>query len=145
MMDSHGRPTSFPPKRSESAKRYKNVLRRACRHIFLRIIATTLWFGSVAACAPTVEYGVRPKTDALAKLTAAESTKEDIRLVLGEPRGRGVARFSQDPIPRNLWYYEYIRSDGQTIDLKVLIVLLKNDVYDGHFWFSSVDVLEVME
>jgi hypothetical protein len=100
---------------------------------------------AVAACAPTIEYGARPKTDALSKLSATVSKKEDIRLALGEPRGHGKARFAQDLVPRDLWFYEYVRTDGQTIDLKMLIVLLKDDVYDGHFWFSSVDIPKLME
>lgn len=144
-MASYGRPTSFPPKHNKIGGRENSNAQWNWLRLIVRMIVVTLWLASVAACASTVEYGVKPKTDALASLKAAESTKKDVRLLLGEPRGRGMARISQDPAPRDLWFYEYVRSDGQTIDLKMLIVLFKDDIYDGHFWFSSVDVNQFME
>ena len=99
----------------------------------------------IAACAPTIEYGSKARTDALETLTISSSTAAEIESALGKPRGYGVARFALDLVPRDLWFYEYVRTDGKVIDLKILIVLLKDDRYDGHFWFSSVELLEPLE
>jgi hypothetical protein len=69
-------------------------------------------------------------------------------LHLGEPRGKGAAHLSPELPLRNVWYYEYVKGSGamtmtgempMTVDLKMLIVFLQGDVYDGYLWFSSVE------
>ena len=101
--------------------------------------------GIVGGCASTIEFGARPNTNTLVNLSVGQSTEEDIRFALGEPRGHGAARFSQDLITRDIWFYEYVRSDIKSIDVEILMVFLKDCSYDGHFWFSSVDILNPMQ
>jgi len=123
-MASNGQRTSFPRRCSESDVAAGITGRLAWLGSFAMKVASMACLGAAVACAPTIEYGAKPKTDALSSLSAAVSKKEDIRRVLGEPRGHGKARFAQDLMPRDLWFYEYVRTDGQAIDLKMLIVLL---------------------
>ncbi|MGE5303835.1 MAG: hypothetical protein ACM3TN_10945 [Alphaproteobacteria bacterium] len=96
----------------------------------------------LAACAPTLRYGTPPKVDQLAGLKPGVSTAAQVRQALGEPRGYGMARLTVDPTPRTLWYYEYTEASGSRIDLKFLLVFLRQDQYEGHFWFSSANLLE---
>ncbi len=39
-------------------------------------------------------------------------------------------------------YYEYMEAEGLRIGLKLLVVFLREDRYDGHLWFSSAELLE---
>jgi outer membrane protein assembly factor BamE (lipoprotein component of BamABCDE complex) len=90
----------------------------------------------------TAIYGVQPNTDRLAQLVPGESRSSDVLLALGEPRGKGAAHLSPELPLRNVWYYEYVKGSGamtMTVNLKMLIVFLQGDVYDGYLWFSSVE------
>lgn len=95
----------------------------------------------------TVSYGVQPNTDRLVQLVPGKSRSSDVLLALGEPRGKGAAHLSPELPLRNVWYYEYVKASGSltgkgNVDLKMLIVFLHGDVYDGYLWFSSVDKLK---
>lgn len=107
----------------------------------------------LGGCA-SVTYGVAPRTDRLAQLTPGQSRSSDVLLALGEPRGRGAAHLSATIPIRNVWFYEFVKSNmglyetlklsmGQTgsgsVDLKMLVVFMHGDVYDGYLWFSSVE------
>jgi hypothetical protein len=94
-------------------------------------------------CAPTLKYGSPPKVSSLESLKAGISTKADVLLALGEPRGKGAARFSVIPTPREIWFYEYTESDGSRIDLKLLLVFFDEEHYDGNLWFSSKQLLDI--
>lgn len=141
-MASLGLQTSSRPRLGRKTSRIAQEKRRFIVRFLARGIASLALFFIAVACAPTIEYGAKPQTDALETLTIASSTSDEIRLALGEPRGHGVARFAEDLIPRDLWFYEYVKSDGRAIDLKILVVLLKENRYDGHFWFSSVELID---
>lgn len=94
----------------------------------------------VTGCVPTVEFGAKPRTDSLQGLIIGESDKSDVVVALGEPRGNGGAEFARDAgKPREIWFYEYMRSDGKNIDLEMLLVFIHDDHYEGHLWFSSTD------
>ncbi len=97
----------------------------------------------LTACASQVIYGADPNTDALGRLVLGESTETDIRRIIGTPRGRGEALWSMDMTKRKLLFYEKVRSDGRAVDLKMLLILLKDGRYDGHLWFSSTDMLKL--
>ena len=92
----------------------------------------------VTACM-TVTHGVNPQTAGLAQLKPGESKSADVLLNLGEPRGKGTAHLSPEFPARDIWFYEYVKSDGHTVNLKMLIVFMNGDVYDGYLWFSSLD------
>jgi len=87
----------------------------------------------------TIHYGVMPQTDRLAELSIGESRQGDVLLVLGQPRGKGVANVSPEFDRRAIWFYEYVESDGKAVQVKMLLVYFVGNVYDGHLWFSSVE------
>ena len=93
----------------------------------------------------SVKYGSPPRTDRLPTLTVGVSTSADVLVALGEPRGRGAAHFSIDPTPRTIWSYEYAEAEGQRIGLKMLLVFLNQNRYEGHLWFSAATLLERTE
>jgi len=98
----------------------------------------------VTACTQSVTYGVKPQTDRLSILVRGKSTSADVLLALGEPRGRGAARLADQPdsARRDVLFYEFVQSGGSTVNLKMLIVFMREGTYDGHFWFSSVDSMK---
>ena len=90
----------------------------------------------------SVKYGVPPRTDRLGTLTVGVSSSADVLTALGEPRGRGAARFSIEPTRRTIWSYEYTEAEGTQIGLKMLLVFFNQDRYEGHLWFSSATLVE---
>lgn len=89
----------------------------------------------------TVTYGVKPQTDRLSQLLPKQSKAADVLLTLGEPRGKGVAHLSTELPSRDIWFYEFVQSNGSGMELKMLLVFFLGDTYDGHLWFSSVDAI----
>jgi len=86
-----------------------------------------------------IEYGWPPRTDPIETLRVGASSIGDVLLALGQPRGNGVVRFPVDPTPRQIWSYEQTRIDEEwRIHLKILLVFLRDERYDGHIWFSSL-------
>jgi hypothetical protein len=116
---------------------------RPTRYIDVRVslLLFLAAFVPLSGCV-TVSYGVQPNTDRLAQLVPGKSRSSDVLLALGEPRGKGAAHLSPELPLRNVWYYEYLKASGamtMNVDLKMLIVFLQGDVYDGYLWFSSVE------
>lgn len=111
---------------------------RMLRHITMELIAASLLFG----CATTMRVGTPPRTDRLKELTVGVSTVSDVLRALGEPRGSGAARNSVVLEPRKVLYYEYTEVEGQRIGLKLLLVFVRDDRYDGYLWFSSAQLIE---
>jgi hypothetical protein len=96
----------------------------------------------LAGCSVTL--GSLPKTDRLETLQRGISSRADVLLVLGEPRGHGMARLAGFPPPRReIWHYEYAHAKAFSgrIHLKFLWVFFREDRYEGHFWFSSDTLL----
>jgi len=106
----------------------------------LLLVSATVLGGCVS-----VSYGVKPRTDRLEQLTPGQSRGGDVLLALGEPRGKGGAHVSPDIPLRDVWYYELVKSSSSvlahntTVDLTMLVVFMKGDVYDGYLWFSHVE------
>ena len=118
----------------------RSVLATAAQQCALRLclVAATLWLEGCVS----VTYGVQAHTDRLAQLIPGQTRSSDVLLALGEPRGKGAAHLSPEMPLRNVWYYEYVRASGLTtmsVDLKMLLVFMRGDVYDGYLWFSSVE------
>jgi hypothetical protein len=126
-----------------------------CHSFFYKIpqlILGLLLAGILSACMPTIKFGVPPKVDRLGSLKVGTSTRSDVLMALGEPRGHGAARFSNAASLKHgvasyhdLWFYEYAESDGTNVQLKFLLVFMDQDRYNGHFWFSSSELMEVEE
>ena len=112
------------------------------RSTMLAIAASIALLGALTGCMPTITYGVKPQTDRLDKLVAGQSSAADVLLTLGEPRGKGMAHLSRELPPRDVWFYEFVQSDGKIVNLDMLIVFLLGDRYDGHLWFDSVDTMK---
>jgi len=83
------------------------------------------------------------------QLKKGVSTMEDVRRVLGEPTGSGaVFLASVQQNPQEIWFYQDIEltdiksSPGQ-LDLKIrqqiLVVFVRDRLFDGFMWFSNAD------
>ena len=100
---------------------------------------------AIMSCFPsTVRYGFPPQIGKLNTLTPGTSTSADIVLALGQPRGDGVARFSVEPTPRQIYYYEYVEAGTYSgkVELSMLLIFVRDGRYDGHLWFSSANQLQ---
>lgn len=97
------------------------------------------------ACATSLKYGSPPKVNQLSTLTPGISTKSDVLSVFGKPRGYGAGHYSAETAPREIWFYDYMETDGSRTDLKFLLVFFETDRYDGHLWFSSSALLDTGE
>ena len=87
-----------------------------------------------------IEFGYQPNFERLDSLEIGISSKTDVLLALGQPRGEGAAEFNpQAGRPRRIWFYEYFRTINKDVDLTILIVLFEEDRYDGYWWFSSTE------
>ena len=107
-----------------------------------RSVVLTVALG-LGACATTVKYGAPPLIDNVGVLTIGESNRSDVIVALGEPRGSGATRFGELRDPRDIWFYEYLESDGKQVQLDMLLVFMLPDAYDGYLWFSSFEKVEV--
>ena len=117
----------------DSRKHVSDVLRQATLPIGGVLLAVIL-----SGC--TMKFGSPPLTERLQTLTVGEATKTEVLVALGQPRGDGGAKFLvAEGRPRDIWFYEYLLSDGQKVNLKMLLVFFQGETYDGHLWFSSVD------
>lgn len=92
----------------------------------------------------SLQWGAPPRVDRLASLTPGVSTKADLLMALGAPRGYGTGRLSPVSPPMKLWFYEYVEGKGQDISLQILVVMLGKgeneglpEKYEGHLWFYS--------
>jgi outer membrane protein assembly factor BamE (lipoprotein component of BamABCDE complex) len=100
---------------------------------------------STAACTTTMTFGSVPRVDRLQALKAGASTSREITQVLGEPRGQGGAKFQADFPEASVWFYEYMQSDGQKAQVKMLLVFVHEGLYTGHMWFSSGQLIGVTQ
>jgi hypothetical protein len=117
------------------------MIQRA-RLILRHLLTALTCIGAIwlAGCMPVMEYGSQVDVTALDKLEARQSSQADVLLALGEPRGKGGAEFvKQKGQPRDIWFYEYSKTDGETIQLMILMVFFLDGVYDGYWWFSSLE------
>jgi hypothetical protein len=92
----------------------------------------------VTGCGSALRFGSPPRTDRIDTLKPGISSELDIRRTLGEPRGYGVARLpSANGVPRKIWYYEFTEASGHPVNLKLLVVFLNDERYDGHLWLGG--------
>lgn len=82
-------------------------------------------------------------------LKRGESTEKDIELLLGKPTGTGAVLLSSiGPSPEALWFYQDmelkdIKATAGTLEVvfrqQVLVVLVRDGLFDGFMWFSNSD------
>ena len=98
---------------------------------------------SFAGCQTVpIQDGRLPPVQNLGELTVGNSTKEDVVRLLGVPRGLGKTLHKPNTEFRDIIYYEYVLLKDDDIGLKLLLVYLKDDVYDGHLWFGANQFIE---
>ena len=117
----------------------------------VRLIVFLIIILSLTGCSTHTTYTTRTEafnTDALeTTLKRGISTSSDIKAVFGEPNGAGSLLTPIDPL-RDIMFYEKFDIDTSKIkrvgnytemDVKqdVLIIFLKDNVYDGFLWFSD--------
>jgi len=100
-------------------------------------------------CAPK-----RMTTGAFKQLTRIDeqfkrgvSTKEDVKRILGSPRGGGSAILPPDRRLREVWFYEDIEVLNVTspkpgimrmdVRQQILLMFFEEGVFDGYMWFSN--------
>jgi hypothetical protein len=137
------------PERGRFANSCKSRARLTPRHMFAQravcLIACFALATFLAGCATSIKYGSPPKVNQLSLLKQGVSVKSDVLAALGEPRGYGAGRFHALPTPREIWFYEYMETDGVRTQLKFLLVFLDADKYDGHLWFASSSLTDVVQ
>jgi hypothetical protein len=110
--------------------------------VSLRIVGLLVAISVTATACASIEWGVKPNTQNLARLTVGVSASSEILASLGQPRGKGAGRWAEVPEPREIWYYEYTKTDGSRVEMTMLLVFLKEGRYDGHLWFSSAQIVQ---
>jgi hypothetical protein len=108
-------------------------------------IACFAFAAFLTGCATNIKYGSPPKVNQIGLLKQGMSVKSDVLAAFGEPRGYGAGRFHALPTPREIWFYEYMETDGVRTQLKFLLVFLDADRYDGHLWFASSSLMDVAQ
>lgn len=83
------------------------------------------------------------------QLKRGESTAKDIERLLGKPTGSGAVLLSSiGPSPEELWFYQDmemtgIKSSAGVLQVEfrqqVLVVLVRDGLFDGFMWFSNSD------
>ena len=124
----------------------------------IRLIALSIVIISFAGCASPAKYTpakliIRKEafnTKALETiLKRGESKSSDIQSVLGTPNGTGSLLLPDEKQPRTVLFYEkfdvdtsHVKRVGDYIEIDVrqdvLLIFLKDDYYDGFFWFSDM-------
>jgi hypothetical protein len=78
-------------------------------------------------------------------LTRGVSTKSDVQIALGTPKGRGGALLPAVPGADEVWLYDDIQVTGfkkegdvyqANLRQQVLLVFFKENRFDGFMWYS---------
>lgn len=145
-MGTCGFPTCSLRQRGEGGSRSNKANHGKPHRWAARTVIGVIFLGLVVGCAPTIKYGSPPRTDRLSTLKPGISTTEDILQALGEPRGHGMARWIPiDLRPRKIWFYEYTEARDRRVTLKILLVFIQQERYEGHLWFSSANLVQLTE
>lgn len=101
------------------------------------VLVASMAIASMQGCATRIEMGSPPRVERLAQLTPRVSTRNDVLLTLGEPRGYGAARLDNSFQQQRVWLYEYTISEGTSIQFTMLLIFFSGDAYDGYMWFAD--------
>ena len=101
------------------------------------LLVAVLAGAGLQGCATRMEMGAPPALQRLPQLTPHVSTKNDVLLVLGEPRGYGAARLDPSFTQQRVWLYEYNVTEGTNIQITMLLVFFSGEKYDGYMWFAD--------
>jgi len=106
-------------------------------------VAVLVSFGALSTACVSLEYGTPLVTGGLESLELGQSSHSDILLALGKPRGTGSVRVSQHPEPRDILFFEFLKSDGRNVEIEILVVFMLDQRYDGYLWFASTERIQV--
>jgi len=137
----------------QTLKRQRHVSKDGINPIATAILRGRVFFAMLCliyiplmtGCATTFKFGSPPRINQLETLKPGISTKAEVQAALGEPRGHGAARSADYPQPREIWYYDYVETDGSVMSLKFLLVFFDKSLYDAHMWFSSSAIMDAAE
>ncbi len=105
----------------------------------LRFVVLLFVALSMTGCGGFVfRTGNRPDIAELDGLTIGQSSSVDVRSVLGAPYGTGRSYLPYQESPQDMWSYYYEESTMKDGRRTFLLVYLKDGVYDGYMWFSSL-------
>lgn len=62
--------------------------------------------------------------------------------LLGEPRGYGASHLDPSLPKERVWLYEYNVSEGNTIQITMLLVFFSRETYTGYMWFADATNLK---
>ncbi len=112
---------------------------RANRSWCVKSFALLLGGMLLAGCAvQTVKSQAFSRLDRLEhEFKRGVSTKADVLTVLGEPDGSGGAIFPTASYGNDVWFYEASRSSLSGINMNILLVFFRGEVFDGFMWFSN--------
>ena len=115
---------------------HRDALRRHVPLLLLLVLLSLLLSG----CSNfQVRAGSMPDLKALEEnLVVGKSTIGDVLSTLGEPYGVGQEMIPLTPERRELFSYYYEEGSSSDDRRIFLFVFLKDDVYDGYMWFSSL-------
>ena len=97
---------------------------------------------TLGGCIQTTS-GFPTKIDSIKHLTRGQTKMSDVLLTLGEPRGFGSARLSAAMPSREIWFYEFVKTEGGKTDDRMLLVFFNKGVYDGYLFFSADTILKM--
>jgi hypothetical protein len=108
---------------------------------------------SVSAEPPPAEHSAAQRNAALAQLVRGTSTRADVERLLGHASGIGASRMPPDWQPRDLWFYEFIKTGKMQalpdvdptgariihVDMtqEILLVFFYGDLFDGYMWYTN--------
>lgn len=105
--------------------------------VFLTILVT-VYCCALSGCM-SIKIGRLPDISLLeSDLKPQISTREDVRRLLGEPKGGGGIFFPIDKHPKDCWYYYYEEGTFKEDQRIFLFIIFHQDLYDGYMWFSSL-------
>lgn len=107
------------------------------RALLSALLVALLAGTALQGCATRMEMGAPPALHRLNQLTPHVSSKNDVLLALGEPRGYGAARLDPGFAQQRVWLYEYNVTEGTNIQLTMLLVFFSGEKYDGYMWFAD--------
>jgi hypothetical protein len=110
-------------------------MKPSMRHVIA--FALLLALAPIQGCATRMEIGSPPRLDRLAQLTPDRSTRNDVLLTLGEPKGYGYSQFAPGVERQRVWSYEYMLAEGENVRTTMLMVFFSGDLYAGYWWFGD--------
>lgn len=81
------------------------------------------------------------RVDPLSRMEVGVSSKGQVQSLLGEPNGIGGSRLGSESPMQEIWFYHHLIFKVP-VKQEVLLVFFENDLYHGHFWFSSLVGME---